>query len=140
MKLYRFLSVLIALALILGAITPAFAQASSGAMPDAPKSIVEIASASKQFSTLVAAVKAAGLADTLSGTGPFTVFAPTDAAFAKLPKGTVDALLKDPEKLKAILLYHVVTKNLSAKDVLGSSGTDTAAGLPVVFTVKNGQP
>jgi transforming growth factor-beta-induced protein len=140
MKLYRFLSVLIALALILGAITPAFAQASSGTMSDAPKTIVEIAAGSKQFSTLAAAVKAAGLADTLSGTGPFTVFAPTDAAFAKLPKGTLDALLKDPEKLKAILLYHVVSKNLAAKDVLGTSGADTAAGLPVVFTVRNGQP
>lgn len=140
MKLYRFLSILIALAMILGAVSPAFAQSSATSQTDSPQTIVEIAAGNKQFSTLVAAVTAAGLVDTLSGTGPFTVFAPTDAAFAKLPKGTVDALLKDPEKLKTILLYHVVAKNLMAKDVLGLSSADTAANLPVVFTLKNNQP
>ncbi len=79
--------------------------------------IVEVAAGNGSFNTLVAAVKAAGLADTLSGKGPFTVFAPTDAAFAKLPPGTVDALLKDVPKLKAILTYHVVAGNVMAKDV-----------------------
>ena len=79
--------------------------------------IVEVASSNGSFKTLVAAVKAAGLADTLSGKGPFTVFAPTDAAFAKLPPGTVDALLKDIPKLKAILTYHVVSGSVMAKDV-----------------------
>ena len=79
--------------------------------------IVEVASSNGSFKTLVAAVKAAGLADTLSGKGPFTVFAPTDAAFAKLPAGTVDALLKDIPKLKAILTYHVVSGSVMAKDV-----------------------
>ena len=79
--------------------------------------IVEVASSNGSFKTLVAAVKAAGLADTLSGKGPFTVFAPTDAAFAKLPAGTVDALLKDIPKLKAILTYHVVAGSVMAKDV-----------------------
>ena len=79
--------------------------------------IVEVASSNVSFKTLVAAVKAAGLADTLSGKGPFTVFAPTDAAFAKLPAGTVDALLKDIPKLKAILTYHVVAGSVMAKDV-----------------------
>ena len=79
--------------------------------------IVEVASSNGSFKTLVAAVKAAGLADTLSGKGPFTVFAPTDAAFAKLPAGTVDALLKDIPKLKAILTYHVVSGKVMAKDV-----------------------
>ena len=79
--------------------------------------IVEVASSNGSFKTLVAAVKAAGLADTLSGKGPFTVFAPTDAAFAKLPPGTVDALLKDIPKLKAILTYHVVSGKVMAKDV-----------------------
>src|SRR5579872_5951248 len=70
--------------------------------------IVDTAVSAGSFNTLVAAVKAAGLVDTLKGAGPFTVFAPTDEAFAKLPAGTVDALLKDPEKLKKILTYHVV--------------------------------
>lgn len=79
--------------------------------------IVEVAAGNGSFNTLVAAVKAAGLAETLSGKGPFTVFAPTDAAFAKLPPGTVDALLKDVPKLKAILTYHVVAGNVMAKDV-----------------------
>jgi len=79
--------------------------------------IVEVAASNGSFNTLVTAVKAAGLADTLSGPGPFTVFAPTDAAFAKLPPGTVDALLKDVPKLKAILTYHVVAGKVMAKDV-----------------------
>ena len=79
--------------------------------------IVEVAASNGSFNTLVAAVKAAGLAETLSGPGPLTVFAPTDAAFAKLPPGTVDALLKDVPKLKAILTYHVVAGKVMAKDV-----------------------
>lgn len=73
-------------------------------MPD----IVDAAVASGKFNTLVAAVKAAGLVDTLKGKGPFTVFVPIDEAFAKLPPGTVEALLKDVPKLKSILTYHVV--------------------------------
>ena len=88
---------------------------SSSAM--AAGTIVEVAASNGSFNTLVAAVKAAGLADTLSGKGPYTVFAPTDAAFAKLPAGTVDALLKDVPKLKAILTYHVVAGSVMAKDV-----------------------
>jgi transforming growth factor-beta-induced protein len=75
---------------------------------EAPKTIVDIAVADGRFKTLVQAVQAAGLAETLSGQGPFTVFAPTDDAFAKLPAGTLEALLADPEQLKNILLYHVV--------------------------------
>lgn len=70
--------------------------------------IVDTAAAAPQFSTLVAAVKAAGLVDTLKGAGPFTVFAPTNAAFAKLPAGTLKALLNNPKRLKAILTYHVI--------------------------------
>lgn len=81
------------------------------------KDIVDTAIDAGQFKTLVAAVKAAGLVDTLKGPGPFTVFAPTDAAFAKLPAGTVDALLKDPKKLASILTYHVVAGKVMAKDV-----------------------
>ena len=83
------------------------------------KSIVEVAAGNPDFSTLVAAVKAAGLVDTLSGAGPFTVFAPTNAAFAKLPKGTVEDLLKPENKAKlaSILTYHVVGAKVMAKDV-----------------------
>ena len=91
-----------------------------GAKAEADKTIVEIAAGNESFSTLVAAVKAAGLAETLSGEGPFTVFAPTDEAFAKLPAGTVENLLKpeNKEKLVAILTYHVVPGKVMASDVV----------------------
>ena len=81
------------------------------------KDIVDTAVSAGQFNTLAAALKAAGLVDTLKGSGPFTVFAPTDAAFAKLPKAELDALLKDKAKLTAILTYHVVPGKVTAKDV-----------------------
>lgn len=85
----------------------------------AKKNIVETAVAAGSFNTLVAAVKAAGLVETLSGAGPFTVFAPTDEAFAKLPAGTLDDLLKpeNKEKLAGILTYHVVSGKVMAADV-----------------------
>jgi uncharacterized surface protein with fasciclin (FAS1) repeats len=79
--------------------------------------IVDTAVSAGQFNTLVQAVKAAGLVDTLKGEGPFTVFAPTDAAFAKLPAGTVEALLQDKEKLARILTYHVVPGKVTASQV-----------------------
>ena len=87
--------------------------------PAKPKDIVAVASGAGSFNTLVAAVKAAGLVETLQGPGPFTVFAPTDAAFAKLPKGTVEDLLKPENKAKlvAILTYHVVAGKVMAADV-----------------------
>ena len=86
--------------------------------------IVETAVAAGQFKTLAAALEAAGLVDALTGEGPFTVFAPTDEAFAKLPAGTVESLLKpeNKEKLKAILLYHVVPGNVTAKQVMKLNG------------------
>jgi uncharacterized surface protein with fasciclin (FAS1) repeats len=89
--------------------------------PASAATIVETASANKDFSTLVTAVKAAGLVDTLSGKGPFTVFAPTNAAFAKLPKGTVESLLKpeNKEMLTKVLTCHVVSGDVMAKDVMG---------------------
>ena len=85
----------------------------------ASKDIVAVASGAGSFNTLVAAVKAAGLVETLQGAGPFTVFAPTDEAFAKLPKGTLEDLLKpeNKEKLVAILTYHVVSGKVMAADV-----------------------
>jgi len=85
------------------------------------KDIVDTAVGAGQFNTLVAAVKAAGLVDTLKGKGPFTVFAPTDAAFAKLPKGTVEDLLKPENKAKlvSILTYHVVPGSIMSKSISG---------------------
>lgn len=92
------------------------------------KNIVEIAAAADQFKTLVTAVKAAGLVETLQGPGPFTVFAPTDEAFAKLPEGTVEGLLKDLPKLKSVLTFHVVPGKVMAKDVAGVKSAKTVQG------------
>ena len=100
--------------------------------------IVDTAVAAGSFNTLVAAVKAAGLVDTLKGPGPFTVFAPTDDAFAKLPAGTVDALLKDPAKLKKILLYHVVSGKVMAADVMKMKSAKTVEGQSVKISAKGG--
>ena len=84
--------------------------------------IVDVAAANPDFSTLVAAVEAAGLVETLQGRGPFTVFAPTDAAFAALPAGTVEGLLQDPEALGNVLTYHVVPGLMSAEFLTGQRG------------------
>ena len=94
------------------------------------KDIVDTAVAAGQFKTLAAALNAAGLVDTLKGPGPFTVFAPTDAAFAKLPKGTVEDLLKPENKAKltAILTYHVVSGKVMAADVVKVSDAKTVQG------------
>ena len=100
--------------------------------------IVDVAVAAGSFNTLVTAVKAAGLAETLSGEGPFTVFAPTDEAFAKLPAGTVEALLADKEKLTAILTYHVVSGRVPASQVAGMSGAKTVNGKMVAIDASNG--
>jgi uncharacterized surface protein with fasciclin (FAS1) repeats len=97
-------------------------------------SIVETAVQAGSFETLVAAVKAAGLAETLSGEGPFTVFAPTDEAFAKLPAGTVEALLQDTDKLTQILTYHVVPGSVMAGEVLATDSLGTLFGQPLVVT------
>jgi uncharacterized surface protein with fasciclin (FAS1) repeats len=103
--------------------------------------IVDTAVAAK-FNMLVAAVKAADLVDTLKGSGPFTVFAPTDEAFAKLPKGTVEELLKpeNKDKLKAILTYHVVSGKVMAADVVKIDGkkVQTVQGSPVAIKVDGG--
>ena len=97
--------------------------------------IVDTAVTAGNFTTLVAAVKAAGLVDTLKGAGPFTVFAPTDEAFAKLPSGTLDSLLKDPEKLRSILLYHVVSGKVLAAQVTKMKTAKTLEGSPVTIHV-----
>ena len=90
--------------------------------------IIETAVSAGSFKTLTAAVKAAGLEETLKGKGPFTVFAPTDDAFAKLPAGTVDALLKDKAKLSAILTYHVVSGKVMAADAVKLTAAKTVNG------------
>ena len=104
------------------------------------KDIVDVAAANGSFSTLVAAVKAAGLVDTLKGDGPFTVFAPTDEAFAKLPAGTVENLLKseNKDKLTAILTYHVVSGKVMAADVVKLDSAATVQGQSVNVTINDG--
>lgn len=108
------------------------------ANPD-KKDIVDTAVGAGSFNTLVTAVKAAGLVETLKSAGPFTVFAPTDEAFAKVPKATLDALLADKEALKKVLLYHVVAGNVTAKDVVGLKEAKTVQGSSAKVTVKGGK-
>ncbi len=100
--------------------------------------IVETAIAAGTFNTLVAAVKAAELVETLSGPGPFTVLAPTDEAFAKLPAGTVEGLLKDIPKLKAVLTYHVLAGKFLAADVIKLASAKTVNGQSVTIATING--
>jgi len=155
MKNLRFLAPLLVLSLILAACAPAAAPAMPEPAPlatpepmpepeeeELPETgaptIVDIAVADGRFNTLVAAVTAADLAGTLSSEGPFTVFAPTDDAFAALPEGTVEALLNDIPTLTNILLYHVVPGSVMAADVVELSYAETAAGIPVKVTVENG--
>lgn len=103
------------------------------------KDIVDTAVAAGSFTTLAKALEVAGLIDTLKSAGPFTVFAPTDAAFAKLPAGTVEALLKDPAKLKSILLYHVVGGKVTAADVVKLKSAKTVQGSSAKITVRKGK-
>jgi len=105
------------------------------------KTIVEVAAGSEDFETLVAAVKAADLVETLSGEGPFTVFAPTDEAFGKLPEGTLEELLKPENKAKltAILTYHVVAGKVMAADVVKLKKAKTVQGSPVRIKVSDGK-
>ncbi|MGO8795111.1 MAG: fasciclin domain-containing protein [Candidatus Sulfotelmatobacter sp.] len=116
----------------------------AGVMPaaagPAKADLVETAVAAGSFKTLAAALQAAGLVDTLKSKGPFTVFAPTDEAFAKLPAGTVDSLLKpeNKEKLKAILLYHVVAGDVTAAKVMKLSEAKTVEGQDVAIRLEGG--
>jgi len=116
----------------------------AGAMPAdaglAKKDIVDTAIAAGSFNTLATALQAAGLADTLKGKGPFTVFAPTDDAFSKLPTGTVESLLKpeNKDKSRAILLYHVVSGDVTAAQVVKLSSAKTVNGQDLKISVNNG--
>ena len=100
--------------------------------------IVDTAIAAGSFETLVAAVQAAGLVETLKGEGPFTVFAPTDEAFAALPEGTVESLLQDTEALTAILTYHVVPGKVMSTDLTEGMMAATVEGSEVTITLANG--
>jgi uncharacterized surface protein with fasciclin (FAS1) repeats len=144
----------VAVAASLGGIGPSFAQMNEktvtvGGAPMYPsKNIVQNAVNSKDHTTLVTAVKAAGLVDTLQSPGPFTVFAPTNEAFAKLPAGTVDTLLKPENKAKLtnVLTYHVVPGRLTAKDLMekvkaggGKAMLKTVEGDQLTFQEKDGK-
>jgi len=120
---------------------PALASAQHSKENTKMKNIVQTAVDAGGFTTLVTAVKAAGLAETLSGPGPFTVFAPTDAAFAKLPAGTVDALLKNKEQLVSILTFHVLPGTVMAADIIRTNGAKpgTVNGLPLDIVVRGGK-
>ena len=122
-----------------GAITAAPAMAQHSSMPAKPtQNIVQLAASNPQFSTLVSLVKEAGLVKTLSGKGPFTVFAPTNAAFAKVPAETLAALKADPDKLRSVLTYHVVAGKVPASQVVTLNGKSvkTVEGSTVRITVK----
>ena len=108
---------------------------------EAPKTVVDIAVGSPDHTTLVAAVTAAGLVETLSGTGPFTIFAPTNAAFAALPAGTVENLLKpeNKEMLTGILTYHVVAGNVMAADLTDGQIVKTLNGQDLKVSIKDGK-
>lgn len=126
-------------ALAVAAVAAVGGQASAApAEPAANKNIVQTAVAAGQFKTLAALVKKAGLASTLSGKGPFTVFAPTDAAFAKVPKATLDALAKNKAQLKAVLLYHVVGGKVTAAKVVKLKSAKTLQGQSVRIRVTGG--
>ncbi|MHC4853974.1 MAG: fasciclin domain-containing protein [Planctomycetota bacterium] len=128
-KTTRFSVVLALPAFLAGLATTVPAQQSSEASTSRPaKNIVQVADGAGQFKTLLTAATAAGLADTLQHKGPFTVFAPTHDAFDKLPKGTIEALLKDKQKLTAILTYHVVPGRVTAKDLMDKSWAGTVQG------------
>ncbi|MCK6370166.1 MAG: fasciclin domain-containing protein [Gammaproteobacteria bacterium] len=129
-------AMLAALTLGLGAATQAQAASHSGAAKD----IVDTAVAAGSFKTLAAALTAADLVGALKGAGPFTVFAPTDEAFAKLPAGTLDDLLKpeNKEKLKGILLYHVVSGKIMAADIKGSAKPKTLQGATLDVVASGG--
>src|SRR3954451_10408969 len=126
--------ILFSLAAVVALAVPAFAAEK--------KDIVDTAAGAENFKTLVAAVKAAGLVDTLKGDGPFTVLAPTDEAFAKLPAGTLESLLKpeNKDKLVAILTYHVIPGEVMASQVVRLDGKDvkTVEGSPAMVKVSGG--
>ncbi|MFN2174919.1 MAG: fasciclin domain-containing protein [Anaerolineales bacterium] len=145
MKKYTIPSIIVLVSLVLAACAgaaptpeptePPVEEVTEEPVEETPPTIVDIAVADGNFSTLVTALQAAGLVETLQGDGPFTVFAPTDEAFAALPEGTVESLLEDPEALKNILLYHVVGAEVLAADAIGLNGQDVETMSGKMFKV-----
>jgi uncharacterized surface protein with fasciclin (FAS1) repeats len=131
----------LALVALLTAPVTAVAQQAQGYAPAAAPAgdIIETAVSAGSFTTLAKALDAAGLVETLKGKGPFTVFAPTDEAFAKLPAGTLDALLKDKKKLTAILTYHVVSGTVTSAEVAKMTSAKTVNGQELTISAKDGK-
>lgn len=127
-----------ALTIVMFAVSLISINAQEYSTKSASKDIVTTAVDAGIFKTLATALTEAGLIETLQGKGPFTVFAPTDEAFAKLPKGTVEGLLKDKEALKKVLLYHVVSGNVMSTDVVKLSEATTVEGSKVKIKVVDG--
>lgn len=121
------------------AVVASFKSGTVRAAEKPEKDIVDTAVGAGQFKTLVTAVKAAGLVETLKGEGPFTVFAPTDEAFAKVPKEKLQALLKDKKALTAVLTYHVVPGKVMAADVVKLDSAKTAQGKSLNVVAKDGK-
>jgi uncharacterized surface protein with fasciclin (FAS1) repeats len=129
---------LVSAAVMAVAVAPASARTDLNAAPsDAEKNIVQTAVAAGKFKTLASLLKKAGLAGTLQGKGPFTVFAPTDAAFAKVPDATLEALGKDKAKLRSVLLYHVAKGKLTAAKVVKRESVKTLQGQRVKIRVRD---
>ena len=131
-------SLLAALGLFVAACGGDAEETTTTTAPAALKDIVDTAVEAGSFTTLVIAVEAAGLVDTLKGEGPFTVFAPTDAAFAALPEGALDGLLADIPALTDVLLYHVVPGKVMAAEVVNLSSATTVQGSDLTITVEDG--
>lgn len=138
MKRIPILAVLV-LALAFGAATAAAGQATTAAPKTGEKNLVQTAVAAGQFKTLASLLQKAGLARTLEGKGPFTVFAPTDTAFAKVPKATLAALAENKAKLRAVLLYHVVKGKVTAAQAMKLHSAKTLEGKPLAIRVRNGK-
>ncbi|MGY8851855.1 MAG: fasciclin domain-containing protein [Pseudomonadales bacterium] len=126
-------------AMTIGLFTLAISMFAAAGHHGMKKDIVDTAVAAGDFNTLVTAVKAAGLVETLKGEGPFTVFAPTDAAFAKVPTDTLNALLADKAALANVLTYHVVAGKVMAADVVKLTSAVTVQGQAVSIEVKDGK-
>lgn len=138
MKRMRSSIALLVAAAVAAATLGAFASTSSASRSTGDQNIVQTAIAAGQFTTLASLLTKAGLADTLATGGPFTVFAPTDAAFAKVPKATLAALAKHPAQLRSVLLYHVVPGSVTASDVAKLSSAKTLEGSSVLIKVNKG--
>lgn len=132
---------LLAIAALMGIPATASAQESQGYAPAATAQgdIIETAGAAGSFTTLARAIEAAGLTETLKGEGPFTVFAPTDEAFAKLPEATLNALLQDREQLRQVLTYHVVPQKVGSADVALLSTAKTVNGSELSISAADGK-